>query len=64
MIKDLLGTESKINRADNRTGEVWKSKADISKARKLLAFKPEVGFEEGMKRTVEWYRNTHKKDKL
>ncbi|MFN3788112.1 MAG: GDP-mannose 4,6-dehydratase, partial [Sulfurihydrogenibium azorense] len=32
--------------------ETW---ADITKAEKLLGWKPKVSFEEGIKKTVEWY---------
>lgn len=30
---------------------------DISKAKKLLHYKPEVSLEEGMRRTVQWYKD-------
>lgn len=30
---------------------------DISKAKKLLNWEPKVSFEEGMKKTIEWFRN-------
>jgi len=36
-----------------RPGDVFKTLADISKAKELLGYKPEVGFEEGLKRTVK-----------
>ena len=39
-----------------RTGEILHSLADISKARALLGFTPSVGFEEGLEKTVAWYR--------
>jgi UDP-N-acetylglucosamine/UDP-N-acetyl-alpha-D-glucosaminouronate 4-epimerase len=32
------------------------SQADISKAQRLLGYQPIVSFEEGLRRTVEWYR--------
>ena len=31
--------------------------ADISKARKLIGFEPEMPFEEGIKETLDWYMN-------
>ena len=34
------------------------SQADISKARRILAFEPSVSLEEGLRRTVDWYRAT------
>jgi UDP-glucuronate 4-epimerase len=32
--------------------------ADISKAKTLLGWEPKVGFEEGMKRLMEWHSHT------
>jgi len=42
-----------------RTGDIRDSLADISLARRLLGYEPRVGFEEGLRRTFEWYRSTH-----
>jgi UDP-glucose 4-epimerase len=39
-----------------RGGDIKHSLADISKAEAGLAYKPSVDFEEGLRRTVEWYR--------
>jgi nucleoside-diphosphate-sugar epimerase len=33
--------------------------ADAAKARKLLGFEPQVSFEEGIARTLEWYRERY-----
>lgn len=40
-----------------RVGDVRESLADISLARKLLKYEPTVGFDEGLKRTVDYYRS-------
>jgi nucleoside-diphosphate-sugar epimerase len=42
--------------AESRAGDVRDSQADISKAERLLGYEPTVSFEEGLRRTVEWYR--------
>ncbi len=39
-----------------RVGDVRDSQADISKAARLLGYRPQVTFEEGLRRTVEWER--------
>lgn len=39
-----------------RGGDVMHSLADISKAEAGLGYRPKVNFEEGLRRTVEWYR--------
>jgi len=38
-----------------RAGDVRDSQADISKARQVLGYEPLVPFEEGLRRTVDWY---------
>ena len=40
-----------------RSGDIEHSLADISKAEAAFGYKPIVHFEEGLKRTVEWYRS-------
>ena len=42
--------------AAERGGDIKHSLADISLAEKHLGYKPKVNFEEGLRRTVEWYR--------
>lgn len=39
-----------------RPGDVRTSCADIRRARAELGFEPEVTFEEGLRRTIDWYR--------
>jgi UDP-glucose 4-epimerase len=39
-----------------RDGDVRDSQADITKARTLLGYEPAVAFEDGLARTIEWYR--------
>ena len=61
-INDLVEKLNKIIGADlsptygpEKIGDVKHSLADISKARKILGFEPEIDFEEGLRRTVEWF---------
>jgi UDP-N-acetylglucosamine/UDP-N-acetyl-alpha-D-glucosaminouronate 4-epimerase len=39
-----------------RAGDVKHSHADLTLARKLLGYDPEVSFHEGLRRTVDWFR--------
>jgi nucleoside-diphosphate-sugar epimerase len=55
MRKVIGGTVSPIY-AEGRKGDVRDSQADITKARELLGYEPIVSFEEGLKKTVDWYR--------
>jgi nucleoside-diphosphate-sugar epimerase len=57
-LQQLLGTSIEPSFGPPRAGDVRDSQADIGKAERLLGYKPTVGFEEGLKRTVEWYRAT------
>ena len=41
-----------------RPGDVKDSQADITRARKVLGYEPIVSFEDGLRRTVEWFRET------
>ncbi len=40
-----------------RKGDIKHSFADISSAKTSLGYRPKIDFEEGLRRTVEWYRN-------
>jgi UDP-glucose 4-epimerase len=42
--------------APPRAGDIRDSHADVSLAREILGFKPHVGFDEGLRRTIEWIR--------
>jgi len=42
-----------------RNGDIRDSQADISLARNVLGYQPKVQFEEGLRRTWEWYRDNY-----
>jgi UDP-glucose 4-epimerase len=42
-----------------RNGDIRDSQADISRARKSLGYEPLVLFEEGLRRTWDWYKSTY-----
>src|SRR5580692_5491754 len=44
--------------AAERGGDIKHSLADISSAEAHLGYKPKVSFEEGLRKTVDWYRST------
>ena len=39
-----------------RAGDIRHSLADIGQARALLGYRPKVRFEDGLRLTVDWYR--------
>jgi len=52
----LLGATVKAKYAEPRPGDIKHSYADVSLAQKSIGFQPTVGFKEGLKLTVDWYR--------
>jgi UDP-glucose 4-epimerase len=56
MLRGIIGFSGAARYAPTRAGDVQHSLADISLAQKHLGYSPAVGFEEGLRRTVEWYR--------
>jgi nucleoside-diphosphate-sugar epimerase len=44
-----------------RDGDIRDSQADITQAREFLGYEPQVDFEEGLRRTFEWYRGVQAK---
>jgi UDP-N-acetylglucosamine/UDP-N-acetyl-alpha-D-glucosaminouronate 4-epimerase len=58
-IRDLVAARVEPVYAPPRPGDVKDSQADISKARRILGYEPMVSFEEGLARTVAWYRDSH-----
>jgi UDP-glucose 4-epimerase len=56
VLKKLTGYNGDVKYEAERAGDVKHSLADMSLAKKHLGYEPTVGFEEGLRRTVEWYR--------
>jgi UDP-glucose 4-epimerase len=56
-INRVLGTEIEPIHGPTRPGDVLHSQASIERAREMLGYTPEVGFEEGLRRTVSWFEN-------
>jgi UDP-N-acetylglucosamine/UDP-N-acetyl-alpha-D-glucosaminouronate 4-epimerase len=52
------GRPARAKHAPARPGDIRHSVADFAQARKLLGYRVVCGFEEGLARTVEWYRAT------
>lgn len=56
ILRKLTGYKGEVAYGEERSGDIKHSLADITLAQKRLGYKPIVGFEEGLKRTVEWYK--------
>ncbi len=57
ILQRLIGHSSAVKYGPERAGDVKHSLADISRAEQYLGYKPKVDFEEGLSRTIEWYRS-------
>jgi nucleoside-diphosphate-sugar epimerase len=56
LLCNITGYSGSVKYAPEREGDVKHSQADIALAEKHLGYKPTVAFEDGLRRTVEWYR--------
>lgn len=57
MLEKITGKKIQAQYDPPRTGDILHSQADISLARKILAYEPKVNFEEGLQRTWSWYKS-------
>jgi UDP-glucose 4-epimerase len=57
LLKEIIGYKGEVKYGPERAGDVKHSLADLSRAEKHLGYRPTVGFEQGLRRTVEWYRS-------
>jgi len=57
-MRDLVGGALEPVYAESRKGDVRDSQADIRKAKALLGYEPVVSFEDGLARTIAWYRSS------
>ena len=55
-LRDLVGANVDPEYEPAREGDVRDSQADITLAKHVLGYTPLVEFEEGLRRTVEWYK--------
>jgi nucleoside-diphosphate-sugar epimerase len=56
IVSDLTGSHPEPLREPARSGDVRQSHADVSRARDLIGYAPKVDIEEGLRRTVDWFR--------
>lgn len=55
-LAELIGYERPIIYADERPGDIQRSCIDPAKAARVWDWRPRVTFDEGLARTVEWFR--------
>jgi len=60
VLKKLTGYPGEVKHGPERAGDVKHSLADLSRSEKHLGYRPQVNFEEGLRRTIDWYRSREK----
>ena len=56
MLEEIIGKEARIERHPPNLADMLTNWADVSKARRLLDWEPQVGLRQGVQRLVDWYR--------
>ncbi|MBS1627433.1 MAG: SDR family oxidoreductase [Bacteroidetes bacterium] len=56
-LKNITQSNIDVILREERKGDVKHSLADISKAKKLLTYNPEITVQQGLQQTVDWYKN-------
>ena len=56
VIEGLLETDARVERLDPQPGDVQTTWAHISKAREVLDWSPQTPLEDGLKKSVQWYK--------
>lgn len=60
LIEKYTGGKLEPEKRPARLGDVRHTQADISKAKKLLGYRPRIIFENGLKKTIEWFKQRKK----
>jgi nucleoside-diphosphate-sugar epimerase len=55
LLEKITGRAARAKYAAPRDGDIRDSQADISLAQKMLGYRPRAGFEEGLKKTWDWF---------
>jgi nucleoside-diphosphate-sugar epimerase len=59
VLKNITGrTDVTAEYREPRAGDVRHSLADITRAREMLGYEPRVGLEEGLQKTIEWWKQS------
>mmetsp|Transcript_4072 Transcript_4072/g.3840 ORF Transcript_4072/g.3840 Transcript_4072/m.3840 type:complete len:406 (-) Transcript_4072:167-1384(-) len=64
LVQKHVGKKANIRVMPDQPGDVPYTCADVSKAYRLLGYKACVPFEEGIRRTAEWYKESYAKKQI
>src|ERR1041384_957840 len=62
-IENAVGKKAKINRLAEQPGDMPRTYADISKARKLLGYNPTTKLSEGLPKFIDWFLRSQKMER-
>mmetsp|Transcript_2388 Transcript_2388/g.3478 ORF Transcript_2388/g.3478 Transcript_2388/m.3478 type:complete len:433 (-) Transcript_2388:52-1350(-) len=62
LVEKYTGKKAIIRQLPDQAGDVPYTCADVSKADCLLGYRAKISFEEGIRRTAEWYRAAYEKE--
>ncbi len=57
MLNQVTGQNLAAQYGPERAGDVRDSHADLTRAREILGYRPPIGVQEGLRRTLDWYRS-------
>jgi UDP-glucose 4-epimerase len=57
LMQSIEGVKLPASHGAARAGDIRHSQADVTAARNDLGFEPHIDFEEGLRRTIAWYRD-------
>jgi nucleoside-diphosphate-sugar epimerase len=57
LLEEQIGKKAVIERHPPNQADMLTNQADVSKARNLLGWQPQVALAEGLGRLVDWYRS-------
>jgi UDP-glucose 4-epimerase len=55
-VGEVMGQKPRLEFAEARPGELFRSALDVSKAKKVLGWAPEHQFEDGLRELVDWFK--------
>ncbi len=61
ILNQIIGKNIQPKFLPIRAGDIFRTLADISQAEQMIGFKPLVNFEDGLTKTVEYFKNAWKK---
>ena len=56
ILETIIGRKARVEYQPARRGDVRDSQADINRARSILDYSPQFSIEDGLSKTIEWFR--------